>query len=127
MAFAAQGAAGVVFADLDLPKVQKVAEKSSKMATNPSYRTLPISVDVTDLTQVQDMVSQTLALFGKVDYNVNCAGVCYLPLMIGSRLNIVTEGVHEYCNFFGEYLNGGVGTGQSSECVWCFALHPVGR
>ncbi|KAK5673659.1 hypothetical protein LTS12_029816, partial [Elasticomyces elasticus] len=74
LAFAAQGAAGVVFADLDLPKVQKVAEKSSKMATNPSYRTLPISVDVTDLTQVQDMVSQTLALFGKVDYNVNCAG-----------------------------------------------------
>lgn len=106
MAFAAQGAAGVVFADLDLPKVQKIAEKSSEMATNPSYRTLPISVDVTDLTQVQDMVSQTLALFGKVDYNVNCAGVCYLPPMIGSRLNIVTEGVHEYCNFFGEYLNG---------------------
>lgn len=78
LAFAAQGAAGVVFADLDPSKVNKVAEKSNEIATNPSYRALPVSVDVTDMAQVQSMVSQTLAVFGRVDYNVNCAGVCYL-------------------------------------------------
>lgn len=78
LAFAAQGAAGVVLADLDLSKVMKVAERSNEIATNPSYRALPVSVDVADMMQVQNMVSQMLAIFGRVDYNVNCAGVCYM-------------------------------------------------
>lgn len=116
----------MVFADLDFSRVQQIAEKSSKIAASPSYRSLPVSVDVTDSAQVQDMISQTVALFGKIDYNVNCAGVCYRPPMIGSVLKFVTAGVHEYRDFFGEYLRGRVGTGQSGQCTWCFALHPVG-
>ncbi|KAI9926207.1 hypothetical protein ASPWEDRAFT_160368 [Aspergillus wentii DTO 134E9] len=75
LAFAAHGAAGVVLVDLDLSSVQAIAEKSAKVAKNASYRPLPLSVDVADAEQVQDMVSQTLSMFGKIDYNVNCAGV----------------------------------------------------
>ncbi|KAJ5766761.1 uncharacterized protein N7511_004377 [Penicillium nucicola] len=75
LAFAAHGATGVIFADLDLSRVQVIAAKSARIATNSSYRALPISVDVTDSAQVRGMVSQTLSMFGKIDYNVNCAGV----------------------------------------------------
>lgn len=56
--------------------MKKVAEKSNGIATNPLYRALPVSIDVADMSQVQNMVSQMLAVFGRVDYNVNCAGVC---------------------------------------------------
>ncbi|KAM5468108.1 hypothetical protein MferCBS49748_003636 [Microsporum ferrugineum] len=75
LGFAAAGAAGVVFADLELSVVQEKAEKSKSIATNPSYLSLPIAVDVTDPKKVEDMVSQTLATFTRIDYNVNCAGV----------------------------------------------------
>lgn len=82
LAFAAHGAAGVVFADLHLARVQAVAERSAKVASNPSYRALAVSVDVSDLTQVRHMVSQTLSMFGKLDYNVNCAGVSWMTTPI---------------------------------------------
>ncbi|KAM5499852.1 putative secondary metabolism biosynthetic enzyme [Microsporum canis] len=75
LGFAAAGAAGVVFADLELSVVQEKAEKSKIIATNPSYIPLPIAVDVTDPKKVENMVSQTLATFTRIDYNVNCAGV----------------------------------------------------
>ncbi|DAA77807.1 TPA_exp: hypothetical protein A8136_5510 [Trichophyton benhamiae CBS 112371] len=75
LAFAAAGAAGVVFADLDLSIVQDKAEKSRSIATNPSYKPLAVAVDVTDKCQVEDMIAQTLMTFNRIDYNVNCAGV----------------------------------------------------
>ncbi|KAF3480834.1 uncharacterized protein GIQ15_06181 [Arthroderma uncinatum] len=75
LSFAAAGAAGVVFGDLELSAVQEKAERSKGLATHPSYQTLPIAVNVADPKQVEEMVSQTLAVFGRIDYNVNCAGV----------------------------------------------------
>ncbi|EFR05304.1 3-oxoacyl-[acyl-carrier-protein] reductase [Nannizzia gypsea CBS 118893] len=74
-AFAAAGAAGVVFADLDLSVVQEKAEESRAIATNPAYKPLAVAVDVTDKKQVENMVAQTLETFNRIDYNVNCAGV----------------------------------------------------
>ncbi|KAL4966917.1 SDR family NAD(P)-dependent oxidoreductase [Aspergillus stella-maris] len=75
LAFAAHGALGVILADLDLAKVQVTAEESKKAATNPAYRAIAIAVDVGDAGQVQGMVSWATEIFGRIDYNVNCAGV----------------------------------------------------
>ena len=75
MAFVAEGAAGVVFADLDLDAAQKTAEESNKLATNPAYCPLALAVDVTDSESVKDMAAQALCTFGRIDYSVNSAGV----------------------------------------------------
>lgn len=77
LAFAAHGAAGVVLADRDLTKVRETARRSTQIATNSSYQTIATSVDVSDPAQVRDMVCQALSTFGKIDYNVNCAGVSH--------------------------------------------------
>lgn len=106
LAFAAHGAAGVVFVDLDLARVQAIAEKSAKIAKNPAYRSLPLSVDVADSNQVRDMVSQTISMFGKIDYNVNCAGVSQLQPQSGFCTEHSHPGFNEYCNLLGEYLHG---------------------
>lgn len=114
----------MVFADLDIVEAQRAANKSSEIATNPLYRALVIAVDVADSAQVQEMVSQTLSTFGKIDYNVNCAGVgdseAFFPILSGLML---APGVYEDCNFFREYLPAGVGTGQPCECSWHLVLH----
>ncbi|KAI9931400.1 hypothetical protein ASPWEDRAFT_25723 [Aspergillus wentii DTO 134E9] len=75
LAFAAEGAAGVVFADLNLAAAEEAAEHSKTVAKHEAYRALAVSVDVTDRSQVDQMVEQTIATFGRVDYSVNAAGI----------------------------------------------------
>lgn len=74
-AFAEDGVSAIAFADLDEGKAGKVAEKSKSLATNADYRTIVLAVDVTDPTSVQHMVDETIRVFGRIDYNVNAAGV----------------------------------------------------
>lgn len=74
-AFAEAGVSAIAFADLDEQKAGKVAEKSKSLATNSDYRTIVLAVDVTDPTSVQRMVDETVRVFGRIDYNVNAAGV----------------------------------------------------
>ena len=74
-AYAAEGAAGVVFADLDKDTAEKAAAESVPLATNPKYRPIAVQVDVTDESSVDNMVSEMVETFGRVDYAVNCAGV----------------------------------------------------
>ena len=73
--YAAEGALGVVFADLNLDAAQAGAESSKAIATNPEYRALALAVDVADVKSVEGMVTKTVATFGRVDYSVNSAGV----------------------------------------------------
>ena len=74
-AFAEAGVSAIAFADIDDQKAAKVAEASKGLAINKDYRTLVIAVDVTDPTSVQRMVDETVKEFGRIDYNVNAAGV----------------------------------------------------
>ncbi|KAI4226780.1 MAG: hypothetical protein L6R36_002920 [Xanthoria steineri] len=74
-AFAEAGVSAIAFADLDEQKAGKVAEKSKSLATNSDYRTIVLAVDVTDPTSVQRMVDETVRVFGRIDYNVNAAGI----------------------------------------------------
>ena len=53
----------------------EAARESEAAATNPSYKSLPIAVDVCNMTSVERMVKETVATFGRIDYGLNSAGV----------------------------------------------------
>ncbi|PWY76510.1 3-oxoacyl-reductase [Aspergillus sclerotioniger CBS 115572] len=73
--FAAEGAIGVVFADVNLAAAQESADRSAEYATNPAYYPLAIAVDVADLASVEQMVADVVGTFKRIDYCVNSAGV----------------------------------------------------
>ncbi|CRG92460.1 hypothetical protein PISL3812_09520 [Talaromyces islandicus] len=74
-AFAAEGATGVVFTDVNLEAAQRSADQSVDFAINPAYYPLALAVDVTDITSVQRMVTQAVDTFKQINYCVNSAGV----------------------------------------------------
>lgn len=77
LGFAAEGAAAVVVADINLELATAVAEECKGVATHPSFESLAIKVDVANNQSVQDMVSSIVEKFGRIDYNVNSAGVAH--------------------------------------------------
>ena len=75
LAYAAEGAAGVVFADKNKAAAEQTSTESKRIATNPAYQALTIQVDITDEKEVDAMVEETLKKFGRIDYAFNSAGV----------------------------------------------------
>jgi NAD(P)-dependent dehydrogenase (short-subunit alcohol dehydrogenase family) len=69
-AFADAGAA-VALADWDEKAAQAAAEKLAA----EGYQTIAIKCDVSDDKQVEEMVNRTVAVFGRLDYAYNNAGV----------------------------------------------------
>ncbi|XXH01659.1 hypothetical protein Hte_008019 [Hypoxylon texense] len=74
-AFAAEGARAVVLADLDYDAAVQAARESEAAATNPNYKSLPITVDVCDVASVERMVKEAVKAFGRIDYGLNSAGI----------------------------------------------------
>ncbi|KAI1144239.1 NAD(P)-binding protein [Hypoxylon sp. FL0543] len=85
-AFAEAGAEGIVFADLNEKGAQEAAEESKKYATNEKFRALAIQVDIVEEDSVQSMVDATIREFGRIDYNVNSAGISNLSSAIAPHL-----------------------------------------
>ena len=75
MAYAVEGAAGVVFADIDKDAVEKASAESISVAKHSTYQAIAIQVDVAEEASVDNMISEMLRMFGRIDYAVNCAGV----------------------------------------------------
>lgn len=75
LAYAAEGARGVVVVDLNHEAAMETARRSKPIATNPAYQALAIAVDVTDISSVDSMVQNVVETFGRIDYNINSAGV----------------------------------------------------
>lgn len=73
--FAEAGVSAVVLADIDEKGAQEAAEKSREFATHPEYSTLVVRVDVTDAASIQAMVDAAVQRYGRIEYNVNSAGV----------------------------------------------------
>ena len=73
--FAERGASGICFADIDVKAAQDAADASQKLATKDSYQVVAMSVDVTDRNSVRAVVVATKKLFGRIDHNINSAGV----------------------------------------------------
>ena len=69
-------------ADLDLDAAIAVAAKCQAVATNKTFRAEGIQVDVTHEYSVRRIFKHMVALFGRVDYCVNCAGVSTAALPV---------------------------------------------
>jgi 3-oxoacyl-[acyl-carrier protein] reductase len=70
--FAEQGAA-VVIADLDEQQSRAAAKELESAGAAEAVGT---ACDITDRTQVQNLVEHTVAQFGRIDVLVNNAGIC---------------------------------------------------
>ncbi|KAI1104953.1 hypothetical protein F4804DRAFT_351473 [Jackrogersella minutella] len=75
LAYAAEGARGVVLADLNQDAALQVARDSEAVATHPDYKAIAVSVDVSDVDSVDAMVKVAVDTFGGIDYLLNSAGV----------------------------------------------------
>ena len=75
MALVEAGAKGILFADILEHGAQEAAEESQKNAKHLEYCAVHVKMDVTDQASVQSMVDTAIKEFGRIDYNVNSAGV----------------------------------------------------
>jgi NAD(P)-dependent dehydrogenase (short-subunit alcohol dehydrogenase family) len=66
---------GIIFADINEKGANESAEQAKKLAKHPNFHTLVVVVDVTDAESVKAMVDAAIKEFGRIDYNVNSAGV----------------------------------------------------
>ncbi|KAJ5649891.1 3-oxoacyl-reductase [Penicillium longicatenatum] len=95
IAFAAEGAIAVAFADINLEAAQQSADQSVEFATNPAYYPLAIEVDVTDLESVEHMVAQVVETFKRIDYSVNSAGIG-----VREPKNVIDASMEEFERFY---------------------------
>jgi len=73
-ALLAEGA-DVCFADLNGDKAAEASAANEQRASDNGGKTMSVAVDVTDRQQVQAMIGETVANFGKLDVKFNNAGV----------------------------------------------------
>ena len=87
LAYAVEGVAGILIADINKHAAESVATESLKLAANPNYRALTLQVDVTKEEDVNAMVHMAIKEFGRIDYAVNSAGVGLSGLSTVSSIN----------------------------------------
>ncbi|KAI0483469.1 hypothetical protein F4859DRAFT_472930 [Xylaria cf. heliscus] len=75
IAFAKEGARGLLVADIDLEAATKTVSDSRASAINKDFRAEAIQVDVTRQEDVQRAIKYMKDTFGRIDYCVNGAGV----------------------------------------------------
>ncbi|KAL2826418.1 hypothetical protein BDW59DRAFT_160942 [Aspergillus cavernicola] len=71
LGYAAEGARGVVLADLSYEPTLDAAQESETLATNPAFKAIALRIDPTDLASVAEMIVTAMRLFGRIDYFVN--------------------------------------------------------
>lgn len=71
----------MAFADINEEGALAAAEESKKFAENANFKAIAVKVDTTDEASVDNMVQTALEEFGRIDYSVNSAGVCFPPHM----------------------------------------------
>ncbi|KAI0446149.1 hypothetical protein F4803DRAFT_559547 [Xylaria telfairii] len=75
IAFAKEGAAGVIVADINYEAAQIVADETMAAATHPGFRVEAAEVDVAVDLSVRSSMDRAVELFGRIDHCVNCAGI----------------------------------------------------
>jgi NAD(P)-dependent dehydrogenase (short-subunit alcohol dehydrogenase family) len=75
LAYAAEGARGVVVVDLNADAAAVTAKESDDLAIHPDYKSLAVACDVSDMISVQLMVQAAVKEFSRIDYCVNSAGI----------------------------------------------------
>lgn len=64
----------VVFTDIKLVNAELASEQSKTFATNRSYRTTALAVDVFSEKSMDSMLEKAVEAFGRIDYAVSIAG-----------------------------------------------------
>lgn len=75
MLLAREGCAGITVADFNEKAAIAVREELSHVATNTEFKAIAVATDVRDEKSVTSMVAETVKVFGRLDYAVNCAGI----------------------------------------------------
>ncbi|KAI5785823.1 hypothetical protein EDC01DRAFT_708354 [Geopyxis carbonaria] len=75
LAFADEGAAGIAICDLDIEAAMQTEDQCRAMAKNKEIKLLNIKMDVGEEKEVQNAVEQAFAVFGRIDYGINSAGL----------------------------------------------------
>ncbi|KAI2637751.1 NAD(P)-binding protein [Hypomontagnella submonticulosa] len=75
IAFAKEGASGIVVADLNIETAEKTVVEVTAVATNPAFRAVAVRVDVSKEDSVSDAVKFMVESFQRIDYCVHCAGI----------------------------------------------------
>ncbi|EMR68393.1 putative 2- -hydroxypropyl- dehydrogenase protein [Eutypa lata UCREL1] len=75
LAFAKEGAAGIVLADINLNDAEQVVMACEALATSADFKAKAVYVNIIQEALVEQTIAQTVELFGRIDYCVNCAGI----------------------------------------------------
>lgn len=75
MAYVEAGVSGIYLVDLNAEGLAEVAEQCEILSTSFDFQVLTAVVDVTNEEMVKKMVSEAKAVFGRIDYAANIAGV----------------------------------------------------
>lgn len=81
LAYAKEGVAGLVCADIELSAAEVVAQEARRTAVHTKFRAIALYVDVTQEASVDQAIQTIMQHFGRMDYAVNCAGVSHLLLV----------------------------------------------
>jgi NAD(P)-dependent dehydrogenase (short-subunit alcohol dehydrogenase family) len=73
--FARDGCLGLALADVNIDALNSVRDHILGTTKNNSFRIITYMVDVTDEHEVTDAIQSASAVFGRIDYAVNAAGV----------------------------------------------------
>ena len=84
-AFAEYGAKAVIFADVNEDAAKKAAAESEAFAADSDYSADVIQVDTAIAASVDKMVATAVQKYGRIDYNVNCAGAGIFQKMAEER------------------------------------------
>ncbi|KAI0199296.1 hypothetical protein F4808DRAFT_471604 [Astrocystis sublimbata] len=75
LAYASEGARGVIVADLNYDSALKTAQEAEGLATSPEFKAIAVAVDVTDASSVKELIVKAIEQFGRIDCLVNSAGI----------------------------------------------------
>lgn len=75
LAFAKEGARGVIVADLNAEGSKETVAQAKAVATSPDFQAEAVEVDVASEESVKAAVARAVQLFGRIHYAVHSAGV----------------------------------------------------
>ncbi|OJJ80749.1 SDR family NAD(P)-dependent oxidoreductase [Aspergillus glaucus CBS 516.65] len=94
LAFAQDGAAGLLVADLSLESAHRIAVECQRAATHPSFRAEALHIDVSQGESVKRATAHMVQTFGRIDCLVNCAGIG-----VERAVEIADANADEFCRF----------------------------
>ncbi|KIY68484.1 NAD(P)-binding protein [Cylindrobasidium torrendii FP15055 ss-10] len=74
LSFAEAGVRGLICADINQSSALATAEEARKIASNKDFDAISVACDMSNHQNVKDLVAQSAARFGRIDYAANVAG-----------------------------------------------------